>query len=267
MTTLNLWVRFIEKDKWRTMRKEYRNLGLFILIAFLLPLAALVAQTMISNDFIRFILYGIQAAAPTISAIVVLCLSKKLKMQFTQIFHKKHLQRAVILPTIIVCVTMVLAKLINCVLFGIDFMLRSISIAQFIIILWALVAEEIGWRGYLEPLLKRCGVHRWINPCIVGMIWCLWHYHFFLQSGITVPIPLFCISCIIESYIYSFLMSVTENNIVSAMTYHFMWNLLIRIVAINPIDNSGNIFSYLILVILEGLVLFVFRSIGKVKTT
>lgn len=237
----------------------YKNLILFLLISFLLPFVAILAQTMISNDFICFVLYGIQAAAPTISAVVVLCLSKKTKTYFTKIFRKEHLGMAIILPFIIACTTMILAKIIFCVLFRRDFMFGSISIVRFIIILWALLAEEIGWRGYLEPLLKMYGVPKLIVPCIVGVIWCLWHYHFFLQNGIEVPIPLFFISCIIESYIYSFLMSVTHNNIVSAMTYHFSWNLFIHIAAINPIENNGNIFPYIILVILETLVLFVFQ--------
>ena len=65
-----------------TIRKECKNLILFLLISFLLPLASVATQTMISNHFICFILYGIQAAAPTISAIIVLCLDKKVKSYF-----------------------------------------------------------------------------------------------------------------------------------------------------------------------------------------
>lgn len=245
------------------MKTEYKNLISFLFIAFLLPFVSIIAQTMSSNDFICFVLYGIQAAAPTISAIVVLYLNKKGKTFFVQMFRKEHLRMAIIFPIIIACATMFLAKLIFCFLFGRDFELQSISIAQFIIILWALFAEEIGWRGYLEPLLRMNGIYKWIVPGIVGMIWCLWHYHFFLQNGIQVPIPLFLISCIIESYIYSFLMCVTSNNIVSTMTYHFVWNLLIHIVAINPVDNNGNIVPYCILIVLEALVLIVFLGVRR----
>lgn len=170
---------------------------------------------------------------------------------------------AVILPLILASTTMILAKLIFCVLSGRRFTFGSISITQFIIILWALWAEEIGWRGYLEPLLKELGVHKWVVPCIVGVIWCLWHYHFFLQNGIEVPILLFFVSCIIESYIYSFLMNITDNNIVSAMIYHFTWNLLIHITALNPGHNNGSVFPYIILVILETLTLLIFWSVRK----
>ncbi len=129
----------------------------------------------------------------------------------------------------------------------------------------ALLAEEIGWRGYLEPWLEAYGLHRRIVPCIVGAVWCLWHYHFFLRNGIQVPMPLFFISCIVESYIYSFLMSVTNHNIVSAMIYHFAWNLLIHVTAISPVDNNGSLFPYIILVILEVLVLPVCLSVRKIN--
>lgn len=247
------------------MGKEYKNLIMFLLIAFLLPLAAIALQAMIPNDLIRFVLYGIQAAAPTFSAIVVLCLNKKAKAHFTRSFRKERLKTALILPTIIACFTMFLAKLIYCVIFRADFALGSISTTQFIIILWAFVAEEIGWRGYLEPLLRMYGVHKRIVPCIIGIIWCLWHYHFFLQNSVAVPIPLFFISCIIESYIYSFLMRATSNNIVSAMTYHFAWNLFIHVAAITPSDNNGSIFPYIILVVLEALLLPGFLRVKNPK--
>lgn len=246
-----------------TIGSEYKNLILFLLAAFLIPFVAIVAQMLISNDIICLALYGIQAAAPTISAVIVLRLNKELKAHFTQMFRRGHLRMAVILPFIIASTTMILAKMIFCSLFKRAFILGNISMAQFVIILWALLAEEIGWRGYLEPLLKMRGVPKWMVPCIVGVVWCLWHYHFFLQDGMEVPMPLFFISCIIESYIYSFLMNVTNYNIVSAMTYHFAWNLLTHIVAINPADNNGNIFPYIILTILEALTLLVFWIIRK----
>ena len=73
---------------------------------------------MISNNFINFFLYGIQAATPTISAIIVLSLDKKIKIHFSKIFKKEHLQLSIILPVTIASITMMGAKIIFCVLFG-----------------------------------------------------------------------------------------------------------------------------------------------------
>lgn len=247
------------------IRKDYKNLISFLLIAFLLPFISVVAQKIIRNNSVSFVLFGIQAAAPTVSAIVILLFNKKGKKFLKIMFRKEYLQRAIFLPLIVAGVTMFLAKLVFCILFKTDFGLKSISAVQLVVIIWALFAEEIGWRGYLEPLLIKIGVSKRLVPSIVGMIWCLWHYHYFLQGSIQVPVLLFLISCIIESYIYSFLMCMTRGNIVSSMTYHFAWNLFIHIAAINPADNSGNIFPYFIMVILETFVVFIFRNIRRIK--
>ena len=127
--------------------KKYSNLVLFLVIAFLLPFVCVIAQTIISNEFICFILYGIQAAAPTISAIAVVYMNGKGNTFWANMFHKKHLWRAVILPVMIAGVTMFLAKTIFCFWVGREFTLGSLPAVQFIMIAWALLAEEIGWRG------------------------------------------------------------------------------------------------------------------------
>ncbi len=236
---------------------DWGKMAIFLLITFLLPFISIIMQSAITNTSINFILYGIQAASPTIATITIISINRRVKEFFKKMFHSKHLVTAVVLPVIIAFSTMFLAKLLYCILFKVDFKLGSISFIQFIVILWALVAEELGWRGFLEPFLKMKGISKWLVPFIVGMVWCMWHYHFFLMNGMQVPILLFLISCIIESYIYSFLMECTNNNLVSAMTYHFMWNLAIHIFTINPADNNGNTFPYIFLIILETLVMMI----------
>lgn len=154
------------------------------------------------------------------------------------------------LPIIIACLTMGLAKLIFCLRFKVNFVLGSISAMQLLIIAWAFIAEEIGWRGYWESLLRKQGINKGVVPFITRIIWCLWHYHYFLQNGVQVPILWFFISCIVESYIYSFLMDCTDKNLISAMIYHFFYNLAIHMFLISPVDNYDNIVPYILLVIL-----------------
>ena len=131
----------------------------------------------------------------------------------------------------------------------------TVSQKQFIIILWAILAEELGWRGYLEPELNKLGINKRLVPGIVGLIWCAWHYHYFLQNGIEIPIYYFLASCIIESYIYSALMRVTKANIVSVMFFHFVYNLMIHVVAINPSSNNGSIFPFVFMIVFDAVVL------------
>ena len=74
-------------------------------------------------------------------------------------------------------------------------------------------------------------------------------------KGIEIPIHYFLASCIIESYIYSALMRVTKANIVSAMFFHFVYNLMIHVVAINPSSNNGSIFPFVFMIVFEAVVL------------
>lgn len=245
------------------MDKQNKDLVIFMIITFLLPLVAIVLQSIFTNNLLIFVFYGIEAASPTIAAIIIISKNGKIKNFFMHKFHFKNLARAIILPLIFAFSTMFLAKFIFCFIFQIEFAFGSITSVQFMIISWAFIAEEFGWRGYLEPFLQMRGIHKYVVPAIVGMIWCLWHYHFFMLNGLQIPIMLFVSSCIIESYIYSYFMEYTKNNLISAMTYHFAWNLCIHLFAINPVDNNGTIFPYMILIVLEGLVLTIYFLIRK----
>ena len=239
------------------MSKLTKSLVLFIIIAFLLPLMIVAAQSKVSNNAISFVFYGIQAAAPSISAIVVFAVNKELRTSFSRLFHKDHLTMAILLPTTIISIVMIAARLFSSQIMGEhNSFWGTVSYKQWIIILWAIVAEELGWRGYLEPALNKLVVNKQIIPSIVGLIWCSWHYHYFMQNSIEVPIALFLTGCIIESYIYSFLMRVTKDNLVSAITFHFMYNLMIHVVAINPSDNNGSLIPYITMTIMEITVLF-----------
>lgn len=122
---------------------------------------------------------------------------------------------------------------------------------QFIVIVWAFFAEEIGWRGYLRPYLRERMEKEWHVPVSIGIIWFLWHYHYFYQNGIEVPLLSFFIGCIAESFVYEYLLQWSEGNLLSSMTYHFSWNLCIHLFAINPADNAGNEFPYILMTLFE----------------
>ena len=240
------------------LSKSTKSLVLFIIIAFFLPLMMIAIQSKILDNTMNLIFYGIQAAAPSISAIVVFAVNRELSISFSRLFRKDHLVMAILLPMTIVCIVMITAKILSSQIMGeLSSFGGTVSYKQWVIILWAIVAEELGWRGHLEPTLNKLIVNKQIVPGIVGLIWCLWHYHYFIQNSIEVPITLFLTGCIIESYIYSYLMRITKDNLVSAMTFHFMYNLMIHAVAINPSDNNGSIIPYLTMTILEVLVLFI----------
>ena len=49
----------------------------------------------------------------------------------------------------------------------------SLSLKKIIIVIWALVAEELGWRGYLQEKIE-AHVGDVLTPLIVGIIFVLY---------------------------------------------------------------------------------------------
>ena len=248
------------------MKRDFGNLILYLIIAFVLPLIMVFLSQRIANEWIGLLLYGIQAASPSIAALAVWKLNKELKPALSRLFHKDTLVRAIVLPVLIVYITMPVAKYIACIAMKdfSSFWVRG-SVTQMIIIFWSLFAEEFGWRGFYEPQLVKLGIKKYTAPLFVGITWCAWHYHFFLQNGMEVPITLFLFGCIAESYICSLLMRVTENNLVSAMTFHFMLNFMIHLAGINPSDNGGSLTPYIAMTELEAAVALVFGIVLKYR--
>ena len=247
------------------MQNGRKNLALFLFLVFSLPLVCLFFEQTLKNAAVRFVLYGIQAASPTIAAAFLLCRNGQAKAFVSQSFCKGPFKTAVLLPAALACATILPAKLLFCCLTGAGFAFQSISLAKWVVVFWALFAEEAGWRGYLQPLLKRHAAHPWAVPGVVGVVWCLWHYHFYLQAPLNLPPMLFLLSCIVESYLYTFLMDMAGGDLLSAMVYHFSWNLLANAVGLSPAQSAGSSMPYLILVGLEMLALALLWRVQKAR--
>ncbi len=228
-----------------------KRLLLFMGIAFFLPLGALYLHGLTENNTAQFVLYGIGAAAPSIAAMVVVISEGETASFLRGSFKRSGIIKALILPFGIVFLTMFLTKGISCFLLKEPFSVNTIPLSQLIVIMWALVAEEFGWRGYLHQFLGKRLKRLCLRPFIIGVIWCLWHYHYFLSGRMQAPMVWFAVGCIAESYIYDYLLHVTDNQLLSAMVYHFAWNLLLHIFAINPADNMGNELPYIVMSVIE----------------
>lgn len=120
------------------------------------------------------------------------------------------------------------------------------SFNKMIIIAWALVAEELGWRGYLQDEIEK----KWGNdmtPLLIGFIWAAWHYHFFISGTMDVPLIPFTYGCIAESYGYYSITKLSDGNIIPASLWHFSGNLFLNLYLINPNWNNGSIVPYFII--------------------
>lgn len=229
----------------------------YMVIAFLLPFICVVLQKFIKSDIVDFLLYGIQAASPSIAAIVEIKYFEK--RRFDDYFNINISKMAIIVPLLLACVTMMFSKIIYAFIVGDSIIISGLSVKRWIVVSWALIAEEVGWRGFLETSLRTIIKKSALATFITGIIWSCWHYHYFIQNGIEIPILLFVVGAVAESFIYSYLLIFTNRNLLSAMTYHFSWNLFLHLFLINPSDNNGSLIPYIVVVLFEiVIVLFMF---------
>lgn len=238
--------------------KDTRTIVSFTAIAFLLPLLCILAMmyyTYTKNPTMNFILYGVEAASPSIAAIVVIRVlegRKGITEFFLINFNPKMKTITVLAPVLIAFVIMFTTKVIACVFTNTLFQINHLSIEKLIIILWAFLAEEVGWRAFLHKKLMKT-IPEFVVPAIVGLIWSAWHYHFFIIGSINVPIVWFVAGCIADSYIYLFLLKLSRGNILIAMLYHMSANLFLNVFSINPDMNEGSVVPYVISVLMAGL--------------
>jgi len=218
--------------------------------------------TIFQYGFFYLVLYGFQAITPAISTLLVLiilygkALTKQfLKKCFIDNIRIRYLVLAFLFPFII----FILTDIFCFVFLNVSTINPSISIKKFIIVLWALISEEIGWRGFLQEKIDEY-LNIYITPLVIGVIWALWHYHFFLLGSMSVPFLFFVLGCIADSYGYYWLTKKSKGNIIPASIWHFSGNLFFIIFFIHPEYNHGNILPYVILIILS-IIIAIFITI------
>ena len=236
------------------LRSKY-SLGpiiLFLILAFLMPLLSILLIrnfAAFQSGILYFILYGFEAATPTLSALLVVLIFGR---QFTSFIKKCYVENirvdciffAILLPVIV----LLAAKLTYSTFTRDAVFATGISSRKLIVILWALVAEEAGWRGFLQEKLDVYFGNLFM-PLVLGIIWAFWHYHFFLSGSMSVPLVLFTLGCITDSYVYYWITKKSKGNIIPASLFHFTSNLFFNILLINPEFNHGSTLPYLLYVI------------------
>lgn len=99
------------------------------------------------------------------------------------------------------------------------------------------VFEEIGWRGFLLPLLcKRHSLFK--SSLIVGVLWGIWHISAYSSYGVLACI-LFFLSVIAFSIIISFFYAKGKGNLILAIATHFFINLFSKILILNRMSTTS----------------------------
>ncbi|MHB8066259.1 MAG: CPBP family intramembrane glutamic endopeptidase [Ruminiclostridium sp.] len=234
--------------------KIKKSITIFLILVFVLPLICVFLIknfSIFQSGMLNFIMYGIEAMTPSLAALITTGIfagskgiQEFIKKCYFDNIKMRYIALAVILPLAVLTITKATWLIF---IEGIPF-IEGISARKLIIVMWALIAEELGWRGFLQGKLdKRCG--HIATPVLIGIIWALWHYHFFWLGTTSAPLILFAIGCIAESFCYYWLTKKSEGNIIPASIWHFVGNLFIILFLISPQYNQGSIVPYLLFVV------------------
>ncbi|WP_024831546.1 CPBP family intramembrane glutamic endopeptidase [Ruminiclostridium josui] len=242
---------------------KYKSIFIYIIFAFAIPLICLAVMSIVPlhSGSGYFILFGISAISPTSAALLTVSFFERedslvafLKRCFTTYYNRRLCIFALIIPIIEIVIMQILLRFS-----GNQFALfREISFLQFLIVGYSLIAEEIGWRGFMQTRLDGL-FPPFLTPLFIGIIWSLWHYHFYLIGSMTYPIHWFLIGCLADSYIYYWITKKANGNIVPASLLHFSYNLFSKLFFVSESRNHS-IYAYLVIASIVIAVFIILRT-------
>ncbi len=232
----------------------------FVLLAFAIPGICIGIIGISTDATLNFILYGIEGASPALATLIVVFVHGKRTGLSSFLCNKycKNLNlKFCILGFAVPFVILTIAKFIS-IAMGDSYHYPVVpTMKKLVIIAWALIAEELGWRGYLQDKLESIMPYMYI-PFVTGIIWTLWHYHFILSGSMEVPYFAFMLGCVFESYGYYAITKLAKNNVVPASIWHFTGNLMFNLYRFDPQWHEGNISFYWITTICYGVNVILF---------
>lgn len=232
-------------------RKYTDTVVLFMLLTFSIPLGCsllMLKTDLFKGGILNLILYGIEGASPTIAVLILMYIKDKKRGIKNYLIQKYKFDFSISLCVaafLVPAAVLTIAKFLANLIMENSHFITLVSTKKIIIIAWALIAEELGWRAYLQDAVeKKVGVL--LTPFLIGCIWTLWHYHFFLTGSMEVPIVAFAYGCIVESYGYYVITKLAKGNIVPASIWHFSGNLFFNLYLLDPHWNNGSMLPYYI---------------------
>ena len=142
----------------------------------------------------------------------------------------------------------------------IDSTFISSSLFTVIFLIIGVIAEELGWRGYVLDRLQ-IKYNSFISSIIIGFFWGLWHLPlFFIQQtyqqiiGLySIEFWMFFIMVLPHSVIFTLIFNNTNRSILSALLFHFSVNFFGQLFSFDiqvRIISNIIIFIYIIMILL-----------------
>jgi membrane protease YdiL (CAAX protease family) len=125
--------------------------------------------------------------------------------------------------------------------------------------------EEIGWRGYILPFLENKFGYMF-GSLIIGIIWTFWHLPlFFIEGTVQYNINFFSYMILLigYSYIFSWVISISKNLLLSAVVAHGTLNSFLELFPIFVMDKGNNqirLWILNIIILIFGIIITIKRD-------
>lgn len=114
-------------------------------------------------------------------------------------------------------------------------------VALVYVLLFSVLGEELGWRGYALPRLQ----HRYSAlgaSVILGLIWGMWHLPLFFVPGdlhSTLPLSLFLLQDVGLAILMTWVFNNTRGSLLIALLFHAASNTTLGLFPVLPAENGG----------------------------
>lgn len=111
------------------------------------------------------------------------------------------------------------------------------------VLLFSVLGEEIGWRGYALPRLQDTRSPL-AASVILGVVWSLWHLPLFWIPGNfhqTIPLPLFLLQSVGLTVLYTWMYNNTQGSLLLAHLLHAASNTTLGVLPVLPMDAGGSL--------------------------
>jgi len=207
------------------------------------------------RTLVYFVLQGVESASPALAAIVVTLLhggKRGLKRFLAEKYFTAFRGVLCLVAFLAPMALLAISKALSMAFAPSVVFIQQPSMGKAVIIIWALIAEELGWRGFLQERVERLA-GALFTPLIIGVVWGAWHFHYFMTGAMNEPFWALLLGCVFESYAYFVITKLAKGNIVPASIWHFSGNLFIIMFALNPDANGGNPLPYITASFVYGL--------------
>jgi membrane protease YdiL (CAAX protease family) len=227
-----------------------------------------------SRILLQSILKMIAVFGPAIGAIIsIITINGKseLKKYFSSYLSIKFGWKSWFFIIFFISITIFISWIIP-ELFGIQNLPTNLSNIFIFPLIWVICIfigggqEEIGWRGYILPFLeKRFGYI--FGSLTLGIIWTFWHLPlFFIEGTIQNNINFFSYMVLLigYSYIFSWIISISKNHLLSVVIAHGTLNAFLELFPIFVMEKGNNqirLWILSIIILLFGIIITIKRSI------